>query len=35
MWLAALSDREPGHGEWERMVSGAVGMALGSLIGRR
>ncbi len=30
MWLAALSHREPGHGEWERMVSGAVGMALGS-----
>lgn len=29
MWLAALHDREPGWGEWERMVSGAVGMALG------
>jgi hypothetical protein len=29
MWLAALGDdREPGWGEWERMVSGGVAMAL-------
>lgn len=28
MWLASLHDREPGWGEWERMVSGGVGMAL-------
>ena len=27
VWLEALDDREPGWGEWERMVSGAVGMA--------
>lgn len=27
-WLASLHDREPSWGEWERMVSGAVGMAL-------
>lgn len=26
IWLAALDDREPDWGEWERMVSGAVGM---------
>lgn len=31
MFLAAFGgdDREPGWGEWERMVSGAVGMVLG------
>lgn len=28
IWLAALDDREPGWGEWERMVSGAVGVVL-------
>ncbi len=28
IWLAALDDREPGWGEWERMVSGAVGAVL-------
>ncbi len=28
LWLAALDDREPGWGEWERMVSGGVGMTL-------
>lgn len=28
LWLAALDDREPGWGEWERMLSGGVGVAL-------
>ncbi len=28
LWLAVLDDREPGWGEWERMVSGGVGMTL-------
>lgn len=30
MWLTALSHREPGHGEWERMVAGAVALVLSS-----
>ncbi len=28
LWLAALDDREPGWGEWERLVSGGVGVTL-------
>lgn len=28
LWLGSLHDREPGHGEWERMVSGGVGTTL-------
>jgi len=28
MWLAALTHRPAGHGEWERMVTGAVGMVV-------
>jgi hypothetical protein len=29
IWLNSLDDREPGWGEWERMVSGGVGVVLG------